>query len=166
MRVLYARKSLVVPTEDAYVFAWDYLALLARYGRGEFALKESVPGPDWLPFHDSAPASGPLQDVALGPREEVLRLLTPEVVEVALRRMDCGSCGWEDDAWWVVWPLLGDLLFRLQGSPAEIGVAFDSYGARKYGPEFLMSFAWLYINALLRESRQVDASLPRLSRYF
>jgi len=36
LRVFYARKSLAVPTEDAYVFAWDYVALLARYGRGQF----------------------------------------------------------------------------------------------------------------------------------
>ena len=39
-------------------------------------------------------------------------------------------------------------------------MAFDSHGAGKYGPEFLMSFAWLYINALLRECRQVDPTLP------
>jgi len=30
LRVFYARKSLIVPTEDAYVFAWDFLAIVAR----------------------------------------------------------------------------------------------------------------------------------------
>ena len=40
LRVFYARKSLAVPTEDAYVFAWDYVALLARYGRGQFPLTQ------------------------------------------------------------------------------------------------------------------------------
>jgi len=60
---------------------------------------------------------------------------------------------------------LGELSyrFRMEGSPA---LAFDSIGARKYGPEFMLSFAWLYLNALLRECRQVDPSLPQLSRYF
>jgi hypothetical protein len=38
LRVFFARKSLAVPTEDAYVFAWDYVALLARYGKGAFPL--------------------------------------------------------------------------------------------------------------------------------
>ena len=38
LRVFYARKSLAVPTEDAYVFAWDYIALLARYGKGAYPL--------------------------------------------------------------------------------------------------------------------------------
>jgi hypothetical protein len=166
LRVFYARKSLVVPTEDAYVFAWDYLALLARYGRGAYPLAEASPGPEWLPFSDLAPASGaPLENVSLGPREELVRLLSPELVQVALRRLDCGVFQEADGAWQVVWPLLGDLAFRLQGSPAGMAVAFDSHGARKYAPEFLMSFAWLYINALLREYRQVEPSLPRLSRY-
>ena len=88
-------------------------------------------------------------------------------MEVAPRRLDRGSCrsraggGWE-----IVWPLLGDLNFRLRGSPAGIDTAFDSHGDKKYAPELLLSFAWLYANALLREYRQVDPALPRLSAYF
>ena len=166
VRVLYARKSIAVPTEDAYVFGWDYLALLARYGRGAFSLDDAGPGPDWLPFTDFAPGAGPLEDVSLGVRQEALRLLLPEVVEVAVRRLDSGTCAQRPDGWEVVWPLLGDLAFRLKVGPAGIEPAFDNHGAQKYAPEFLMSFTWLYINALLRECRQVDPSLPRLSRYF
>ena len=92
LRVFYARKSLAVPTEDAYVFAWDFVALLARYGRGDYAWQEAGPGPEWLSCADFASAAaGPMQEVSLGAREEVLPLLTPEVVEVALRRLDCGD---------------------------------------------------------------------------
>ena len=92
LRVFYARKSLAVPTEDAYVFAWDYVALLARYGRGQFPLTNNGPGPEWLPLADFAPdGTAPVQDVALGAREEILEMVTPEVVEVAVRRMDCGT---------------------------------------------------------------------------
>ena len=73
LRVFYARKSLAVPTEDAYVFAWDYVALLARYGRGQFPLTNAGPGPEWLPFGDFAPdGASPVQDVSLGAREEIL----------------------------------------------------------------------------------------------
>ncbi|MCK9376350.1 MAG: hypothetical protein M0P73_09375 [Syntrophobacterales bacterium] len=167
LRVFYARKSLAVPTEDAYVFAWDYVALLARYGRGTFGLENSGPGPEWLAFNDFAPAgSGPMQEVSLGAREEILEKVEPEVAEVALRRMDCGNFARRDGGWEVVWPLLGDLSFRFRYGPAGSEMAFDSHGARKYGPEFLMSLSWLYINGLLRECRQVDEALPRLSRYF
>jgi hypothetical protein len=167
LRVFYARKSLVVPTEDAYVFAWDYVALLARYGRGKFSLKNDGPGQEWLPFADFAPdGAGPIQEVSLGAREEILEKVAPEVVEVAIRRMDCGSFAWTADFWEVVWPVLGDLSFRFRYGPRGFEMAFDSHGARKYAPEFLMSFAWLYINGLLRECRQVDDSLPKLSRYF
>ena len=92
LRVFYARKSLAVPTEDAYVFAWDYVALLARYGRGTFSLENAGPGREWLPFADFAPeGAGPMKDVSLGAREEILEKVGPEVVEVAVRRMDCGS---------------------------------------------------------------------------
>ncbi len=167
LRVFFARKSLVVPTEDAYVFAWDYVALLARYGRGQFSLDHPGPGPEWLPFGDFAPeGAGPMKDVSLGAREEILELLSPEVAEVAVRRLDCGVFARGDDFWEVVWPLLGDLSFRFRRGRAGSEMAFDSHGAKKYGPEFLLSFSWLYLNALLRESRQVDPGLPRLSRYF
>ncbi len=167
LRVFYARKSLAVPTEDAYVFAWDLVAILARYGRGAYALAEAGPGPEWLSWTDFASAAtGPMQEVSLGAREEVLFLLTPEVVEVALRRMDRGTLALVDQGWQVVWPLLGDLSFRFKVAGGATDLAFDSHGARKYGPEFLASFAWLFLNALLRESRQVDPSLPQLSRYF
>lgn len=166
LRVFYARKSLAVPTEDAYVFAWDFAALLARYGRGQFSLECAGPGPEWLPLAEFAPESGPMKEVSLGAREEVLARLSPEVAEVALRRMDCGTLAVDANGWQVIWPILGDLSFRFRTTGAGMEMAFDSHGARKYGPEFLTSFAWLYLNALLREGRQVDASLPRLSRYF
>jgi hypothetical protein len=167
LRVFFARKSLAVPTEDAYVFAWDFVAILARYGRGQYALEEAGPGPEWLSWTDFASAAaGPMQEVSLGARAEVLLLLTPEVVEVALRRMDSGTFAVIDRGWQVVWPLLGDLAFRFRMAGGAADMAFDSVGARKYGPEFLTSFSWLYLNALLRECRQVDPSLPRLSRYF
>ena len=156
-----------VPTEDAYVFAWDFVAILARYGRGQYALEEAGPGPEWLSWADFASAAaGPMQEVSLGARAELLPLLTPEVVEVALRRMDRGAFAVLDRGWQVIWPLLGDLSFRFRVAAGATEMAFDSHGARKYGPEFLTSFAWLYLNALLRECRQVDPSLPQLSRYF
>jgi hypothetical protein len=166
LRVLYARKSLVVPTEDAYVFAWDYLALLARYGRGAYVLTDAGPGSEWLPFSDFAPpAASPMKEVSLKLREELLREVSLDLVEVALRRMDCGAAKPWSQGWQVIWPLLGDLSLRLRQSESDLEVAFDSHGAGKYGPEFLLSFVWLYINALLRECRQVEPSLPRLSRW-
>lgn len=166
LRVFYARKSLTVPTEDAYVFAWDYLAIAARYGRGTFLLDEAGPGQKFLPFRDFAAAlSGPLENVSLGPRQELLLMASPEVVEVAVRRLDSGVYQTEPEGWEVVWPILGDCAYRLRVASGELEVAFDNHGARKYAPELLISFAWLYLNALLRECRQVDPSLPSLSRW-
>ncbi len=166
LRVFYARKSLAVPTEDAYVFAWDYVALLARYGRGDFSLENAGPGPEWLLLADFAQGAGPIENVSLGAREEILEQVTPQVVEVAVRRMDCGRFACAGGSWEVAWPILGDLSFKFAYGPAGSQMAFDSHGARKYGPDFLLSFAWLYLNALLRECRQVDDSLSKLSRYF
>lgn len=166
LRVYYAPKSLAVPTEDAYVFAWDYLAVLARYGRGSYPLEEAAPDPGWLAFADFAPAAaGPVKDAALGVRRELLGLLTPHLVEVAVARLDRGQARALADGWEVSWRLLGDAAFRLSCRQGEAEFAFDRHGAGKYAPEILLSFSWLYINALLRECRQVEPSLPRLSRY-
>ena len=132
LRVFYARKSLAVPTEDAYVFAWDFVAILARYGRGQYALEEAGPGPEWLSWPDFASAAaGPMQDVSLGARAELLPLLTPEVVEVALRRMDSGTFAVIDRGWQVIWPLLGDLAL-----PFPDGRRRRRHGLRqRWGPE-------------------------------
>jgi hypothetical protein len=166
LHVLFAPKSLVVPTEDAYVFAWDYLALLARYGRGAFPLVNEGPGPGWLAFTDFAPqAAGPIKDKALSVRDELLPLITADLVEVAVRRLDSGVAHPYGNGWEVAWPLLGDLAMRLRYNAQGLEIAFDSHGAKKYGHDFLMSFTWLYLNALLRECRQVEPSLPRLSQY-
>lgn len=167
LRVFYARKSLAVPTEDAYVFAWDFLALLARYGRGTYSLQFNGPGTDWIPFEGIADqVGGPFQEFTLGSRVEVLPRISSSVAAVAILRLDRGTCFETQAGWMVIWPVLPDLLLRLRVEVPDIQVAFDNRGADKYPPEFLMSFAWLYINALIREARQVDPSLPRLSRYF
>ncbi|MDD3579389.1 MAG: hypothetical protein PHW74_00040 [Desulfobacca sp.] len=167
LRIFYARKSLTVPTEDAFVFGWDFLGLLARYGRGTYLPDGLGPGSGWLPFEAiEARAGGALKDWALGPRLEVLPLISAAVAQVAMLRLDCGT--WVETAggWLATWPVLQDLSLHLRVAPPELQVAFDDRGGSKYTPEFLLSFAWLYINALIRQARQVDPSLPRLSRYF
>jgi len=87
-------------------------------------------------------------------------------VAQALARLDVGVCAAAPGGWQATWPILGDLAMRLRQTGSVSEMAFDSHGARKYVPELLMSFAWLYINALLRECRRVEPSLPQLSRYF
>ncbi|MCL6620473.1 MAG: hypothetical protein K6T55_00075 [Syntrophobacterales bacterium] len=166
LRVYFGPRSRAVPTEDAYVFAWDYLAVLARYGRREYPLLPAAPDPDWWSVAEFAPPGArPIQDTALGAREEVLPHLTAPLVEVAVLRLESGRSQPQPGGWEVVWPLLGDAAFRLTLTAGQVDLAFDRHGARKYAPELLLSFAWLYINALIREYRQVDPALPRLSRY-
>jgi|GEM_PF-419779 len=168
LRLFYSRGSLTVPTEDAYTFGWDYVALLARYGRGEFPLAPAGPGSGWITFADiEARGAGPLQRYALTGRGEVLPLIGAEVAAAALERLGRGECrGAVGDDWEAVLPVLPDLVLRLAVAGGEVEVAVDDRGAAKYAPEFLLSFAWLYLNAFIREARRVDAALPRLSHYF
>lgn len=166
LRIYFGPLSRAVPTEDAYVFAWDYLAVLARYGRREYPLAWAAPAPEWLPLAEFAPPEArPVQEQALGVREEVLPRLVAPLVEVAVARLESGRSLALTAGWQVIWPILGDAAFRLTLAEGEVELAFDRHGARKYAPEILLSFAWLYINALIREYRQVDPTLPRLSRY-
>ena len=91
----YARKSLVVPTEDAYVFAWDYIALLARYGKGAYPLTmPSTPSRHrWVALAELDPRSGSsMQRFTLQGRQDVLTQVSPEVAAIAILRLDRGTC--------------------------------------------------------------------------
>mgnify|MGYP005841325449 CR=1 FL=1 len=167
LRVFYTRQSLALPTEDAYVFAWDYVALLARYGRGALPLRRQIPGVDWLTLADIEAGHGTgLQRFTLQGRQEVLLLIRPEVAQAAVWRLAAGSCQTSSQGWSILWSILPDLILRASLDQAEFDLAYEANGAAKYGPEFLISFAWLYLNALLRQARQVDPGLPQLSSFF
>jgi hypothetical protein len=167
LRVFYARKSLAVPTEDAYVFAWDYLALLARYGKGAYPLALLAPSPHWSTLAEiDADQGGAMQRFTLQGRQEVLTLISPEVAATAVLRLDRGTCATTAVGWTITWQVLPDLALRAHRQPDRFEVAYEAGGVAKYAPDFLISFAWLYLNALLREARQVDPTLPQLSSYF
>lgn len=167
LRIFYTRSSLVLPTEDAYVFAWDYVALLARYGRGTLPLHLQTPGQEWLTLAAIETQHGlALQRFTLQGRQEVLLLISPEVATAATWRLAVGDCQTGPEKWTIVWPVLPDLLLRASRTENHLEVAYEADGAAKYGPEFLISFAWLYLNALLRQARQVNPALPQLSAFF
>jgi len=167
LRVFFGRHSLALPTEDAYVFAWDYVALLARYGRGAWSLTPAPGGETWVALAEIEAASGAaLERFTLQGRQEVLLQLSPEVAQSAVWRMDSGQYLPHPGGWSITWQVLPDLLLRLLRDGKTMAIAYEKNGAGKYGPEFLCSFAWLYLNALLRQARQVDPGLPQLSSYF
>jgi hypothetical protein len=167
LRVFYARKSLVIPTEDAYVFAWDYIALLARYGKGAYPLTLLAPSHRWLSLAEiDSGYGGAMQRFTLQGRKEVLTLISPEVAATAILRLDRGICDATADGWTITWKVLPDLVLRAVCQKDAFEVAYEADGVAKYAPDFLISFAWLYLNALLREARQVNPTLPKLSSYF
>lgn len=167
LRVFFARKSLALPTEDAYVFAWDYIALLARYGKGAYALALGPPGDRWVSLAEiEVQVGGAVQRFTLQGRQEVLVLIRPEVAATASLRLDSGHCTMTAEGWTITWEVLPDLALRAVCGNKNLEVAYDDRGAVKYAADFLISFAWLYLNALLREARQVDPNLPKLSSYF
>lgn len=167
LRVFYSRKSLLVPTEDAYVFAWDFIALLARYGRGDLPLIPGVPGEQWLPLAALAPAAAEAWErFLLQERVAVVARITAAVARTVTWRLDQGQFQELDSGWSICWSVLPDLLFQVSRQESQVSLGFEAHGAAKYPAELLGSFAWLYLNALLREARQVDPTLPRLSAYF
>ena len=85
---------------------------------------------------------------------------------IAILRLDRGTCDPTADGWIIFWQVLPDLALRVRCRPPELEIAYEADGAAKYAPDFLISFAWLYLNALLREARQVNPDLPQLSSYF
>ena len=169
LRVFYARKSLVVPTEGAYVFAWDFIALLARYGKGAYPLA-SPPTPSqrqWVSLAElDSRLGGGMQRFTLQGRQEVLTLISPEVAATATWRLDRGTCTTNAAGWTITWQVLPDLELQASCRAHNFTVSYEAAGVAKYAPDFLISFAWLYLNALIREARQVNPDLPQLSSYF
>jgi hypothetical protein len=93
-------------------------------------------------------------------------LISPEVAGTAILRLDRGTCDPIAQGWSITWQVLPDLLLRAVCQSDTFEVAYNTDGVAKYAPDFLISFAWLYLNALLRQARQVDPTLPQLSSYF
>jgi hypothetical protein len=140
---------------------------LARYGKGAYPLTVRPHGRGWLSLAEiEARHGGALQRFTLQGREEVLTLITSEVASTAILRLDRGSCATNAAGWTITWKVLPDLELRAACTNHAFEVAYDANGVAKYAPDFLISFAWLYLNALLREARQVNPALPKLSSYF
>ena len=95
-----------------------------------------------------------------------MTLISPEVAATAILRLDRGTCDTKADGWTITWQVLPDLALRAVCQPGKFEVAYNAAGVAKYAPDFLISFAWLYLNALLRQARQVNPTLPQLSSYF
>lgn len=168
LRVLFSRRSLALPTEDAYVFAWDFLALLARYGRGAYPLSPAPRLPGWVSLAalDDGQGGVIMERFTLQGRQAVITQVSSDVAAAAMLRLGRGVCEATAGGWSVSWQVLPDLTLRAAVQNRTFEVAFDAGGAAKYPPDFLYSFAWLYLNALLRQARQVDPTLPQLSSYF
>lgn len=168
LRVYFGRTSRRLPTEDAYVFAWDFLALLARYGRRELPLTLAPSGGDWLPLAALVPPgeADSWQRFLLQDKLAVAARVEAAVATAAVWRLDRGQCLATPEGWEISWPILPDLVLQLKKAGPTVEVAYEAGGAVKYPAELLGSFAWLHLNALLREARQVDPSLPQLSGYF
>ncbi len=77
LRAFFSRRSLAIPTEDAYVFAWDYIAILARYGKGAYPLTVAPPEERWITLADlDASLGSSMQRFTLQGRQEVLTLIS------------------------------------------------------------------------------------------
>ena len=96
----------------------------------------------------------------------LLTRISPEVAAIAILRLDRGRCDATAGGWHRLLAGTADLELRAECRPPQVEIAYDADGAAKYGPDFLISFAWLHLNALLREARQVNPALPQLSSYF
>ena len=168
LRILFSRTSRRIPTEDAYVFAWDFLALLARYGRRELPLTLQKPRGSWLALAALVPPeeAESWQRFLLQDKLRVAVRVEAAVATAAVWRLDRGQCLEISGGWEICWLVLPDLLLRLRRIGPEVEAAYEANGAAKYPVDLLGSFAWLYLNAFLREARQVDPSLPQLSAYF
>ena len=103
-----------------------------------------------------------MQRFTLQGRQEVLTRISPEVAATAILRLDRGTCDPTAAGWTIFWQVLPDLELRAQCRPPQLEVAYEADGVAKYAPDFLISFAWLYLNALLREARQVNPSLTAI----
>ncbi|HUY00099.1 MAG TPA: hypothetical protein VMV49_11130 [Candidatus Deferrimicrobium sp.] len=177
LKIFYHKTSLIVPTEDAYVFTEIYLELfgqLAKYGVEKASStkfqEDLIALPDLLDIIDPSNKTKLWNDI-IGQRQAPLlkiNLSTAENISSKLS-LPCFTKSWKklEIDWAIPFTPLKNMYIipLLFTDPTKFEVYYTK-NVLNFESRRILFFTWLYCNAIIRKARTILGNdLPKLSEY-
>jgi len=175
LKIFYQKSSLVVPTEDAYVFTEIYLEIIRQIAKAENIL--IIETPDLISLEDFAEKHPDLdrENIShniIGQRFKPIIYIDKITAKSIASNLKINYIAeWEHDKaeWAVEFRLFEDLsIFYVkcwEGSKINLKIYYQ-ISVLKYDFEIIANFSWLFLNAIIREARKIMGDrLPKISEF-
>ncbi|MFX1295921.1 MAG: hypothetical protein ACFFD2_13855 [Promethearchaeota archaeon] len=177
LRIFYHKSSLIVPTEDAYVFTEIFLRLLESFAKDGIAKTTSTQfQDDLISLHDLLKQVDPINkekiwNNLIGQREAPLLKIDKTTAKQISKnlKIEFFTGTWQNKKleWGLKFIILKNLSLYaiLTNSKTEFQIIFTK-NILNYKSHRILFFTWLYCNAIIREARLILGDiLPKLSDY-
>ncbi len=175
LKYFYEKKSLSVPTEDAYVFTEIYLEMIRQIAKSENIL--IIETPDIISLGDLADKHPDLErekilhDI-IGQRFEPIKYIDRKTANTIAKNLKIEIIpNWEHEKseWALEFELFQDLsifyIKYLEDSSPNLKIYFH-VSILKYNLEIIINFSWLFLNAIIREGRKILGNkMPKISEF-
>ncbi|MFX1451432.1 MAG: DUF3786 domain-containing protein [Promethearchaeota archaeon] len=175
LKVFYDKKSLSVPTEDAYVFTEIYLELIRQIAKSENILiietQDIISLGDLAEKHPNLEREKILHDI-IGQRFEPITYIDQKTAKAIADSLEIDFLpDWkhEKSEWALEFKLFQDLsIFYIkysQKASSNLKIYYH-VSVLKYNLEIIMNFSWLFLNAIIREGRKIlGDKMPKISEF-
>ncbi|MFX0135723.1 MAG: DUF3786 domain-containing protein [Candidatus Hodarchaeota archaeon] len=175
LKVFYEKKSLSVPTEDAYVFTEIYLEMIRQIAKSENILIietfDIISLGDLADKHPDLEREKILQDI-IGQRFKPIKyidLKTAKSIADNLKIEFITDWKHEKTEWALEFKLFQDLSIYYvkywENSSSNLKIYYH-VSVLKYNLEIIINFSWLFLNAIIREGRKLlGDKMPKISKF-
>ena len=177
LKIFYHKSSLIVPTEDVYVFTEIFLDLLGLFAKSGIEKATSIQFQnevislaDHFALVDPANKEKLWNDI-IGQREAPLLKIDKKTAEQISKKLNSEFFSGEWQQLHLEWGLKFDILknlsiFTLLPLSKQNFQVFYTKNVLNYESRRVGFFTWLYCNAIIREARTIlGDKLPKLSEY-
>jgi hypothetical protein len=149
--VYFNRKSAdIYPAEDVIIFSTVFICLLAQEAEYLWTKKQKRLGSKIL-------EKQPLDQKKI----HVVQQITPDVAEMVASNLG-GEFAEISEGWSIVFKPIPEFPVTYAVTLKGVQIKFDNKKAQ-WMPGVAYAFKWLYLNAIIREARKLDSSLPQIS---
>ena len=174
--VFYEKKSLDVPTEDAYVFTEIYLEFIRDMAKAKNILIidtiDLISLGDYAEKHPDLEREKARHDI-IGQRFEPLKFINRTTAKQIADKLEVkfiSEWTFENAVWVIKFKLFEDLsitfvLYKDESSKLDMKIYYNA-SVLKYDAHIVVHFSWLFLNAIIREGRKIlGDKMPKISEY-